>query len=230
MVVAAEERVDEGRRRELGARPHPGLAPVGVDHDRVAVDHAGLGVAVEDLDLAADPARQAQIVVADHGDQLAAALRDEGVVGGGDAAVGLVADGTQARLAGEGPEHLVGLGVGGAVEHHEHLQVGEILVQGTANRRGQVVVAVVRRDPQRDTRRRSIEGHTLVIGSRQPVLKAQLSPRPAGRARGGSDTRWRPSRSSAGRRSAPAGAGPRWPRSIGSRSWPCRSRESCSGP
>ncbi len=230
VVVAAEERLHQGRRRELRARPHAGLAPVGVDHDRVAVDHSGLGVAIEDLDLAADAARQAEIVIADHRDQLAPALRDERVVRGGDAAVGLVAHDAQARLVGEGPQHLVGLRVGGAVEHHEDLQVGEVLVQRAANRLGEVVVAVVGRDPQRDTRRRSIEGHTVVIGSRQGALKAAISPQPAGTARGGSGTRWRPSRSSAARRSAPRAPGRPWTGSTGSRSSRCRSRGSCSGP
>ena len=84
-------------------------------------------------------------------DQLAAALADDRVVGLGDAAVGLVAHDAQPRVV-EGRQDLVDLRVVRAVEHDQDLEVLVVLVQAGGDRLGQVGVAGVGRDTERDTR------------------------------------------------------------------------------
>ena len=83
----------------------------------------------------------------------------------------------QAVFVPERGEHRVGLRVRGAVEHHQDLQIEEVLLQRAANRIGEVVVAVVGRDPQRDTREPSIEGHVPVIGTLVPIIERRRSGR-----------------------------------------------------
>jgi hypothetical protein len=58
----------------------------------VAVDDAGLREAIEHLHLAADAARQAEVIIAEHGHQLSAALRGERVVGRCDPQIALTTD------------------------------------------------------------------------------------------------------------------------------------------
>src|SRR5204862_80576 len=53
-VVLAHEVAQELVRRAVAARPRAALHAVGVDDRRGAVDDAGVGVAIEDLDLSAD--------------------------------------------------------------------------------------------------------------------------------------------------------------------------------
>ena len=62
------------------------------------MDHARVGMAVEDGDLTGDAIGLAAIVVAEHGDELPARLAHDRVVGLGDPAVGLVTDDPQARV------------------------------------------------------------------------------------------------------------------------------------
>ena len=122
--------------------------------------HAGLGVAVEDGDLTGDPVGERDVVVTESGDQLAAGLAHDRVVGGSDAAVGLVAHHAQ-PLAGELPEECGGA-VGRAVVDDEHLEIGvglrEAALDGLTDER----LAVPRGDRERDSRTRGL--HAPCIG------------------------------------------------------------------
>ncbi len=86
-VVLAHQMAQQLVAGAVPARPRAALHALAVDDRRRAVGHAGVGVAVEDRDLAGDAVGLADVVVAEHGDELAAALADDRVVGLGDPAV-----------------------------------------------------------------------------------------------------------------------------------------------
>ena len=148
VVVAEEERVQQLRAREVAAWPLTDQLPGGVDDRAVAVDHTGVGEAVEQIDLTADPPRQGEVVVAEHRDQLAAPSAHEGVVGGCDTQVGLMPHHPQTRLRRIAGEHLVDPGIGRAVDDHKDLERLVVLVQAAVDRRREVGVAVVGCDPE----------------------------------------------------------------------------------
>ena len=97
-VVAAEEQhVEQRAATELAGRPVARLAAVGVDDDRVAVRDAGVGVRVEHGHRARQPVGQADVVVAELGDDLAARVVHQRVVRGHQADVVVEPHDAQAR-------------------------------------------------------------------------------------------------------------------------------------
>jgi hypothetical protein len=154
VVVRAVEGVEERGRREVAALPAAGDRAGRVDHERVAVHDARAGVAVEQRDLPREPVRQADVVVAEHRDQLAAALPPDRVVGGRDPAVLGVVHDAQALVVREAVEDRVDRRVRRPVADDEQLEVAVPLREPARDRLREVRVAVVGRDPERDARHR----------------------------------------------------------------------------
>ena len=59
-------------------------------------------------------------------------------------------DDPQPRVASEALEHLVDSWVCRAVQDHQHLELGEVLIETAADRLREVAVTVVCGDPERD--------------------------------------------------------------------------------
>ena len=107
----------------------------------------GVGMAVEDLDLARDAIGLAAVVVAEHRDELAARLAHDRVVRLGDPAVDLVARDPQTRVV-EAGQDLGDPRVAPAVENDEDLEILVGLVQAGGDGLLEICVALVRRDAE----------------------------------------------------------------------------------
>ena len=144
----------------------------------------------------------ADVVVAEHGDELAARLAHDRVVGLGDPAVGLVTDDPQARVV-EAREDLRHRRVAPAVEHHEDLEVAVGLLQAGGNGLLQIGVALVGGDAKGDAR---VHGARNAGGLGSPFSSA---PRPGAlRRRGQAAGEQSRSTSSAGSRRTRSAAAP----------------------
>ena len=153
-VVAAEEQhVEQRPAAELAGRPGARLAAVGVDDDRVAVRDAGVGMRVEHGHRARQPVGQADVVVAELGDDLAARVLDQRVVRRHQADVGVEPHDAQARR-GEPVEHLL-RGGARAVVDHDDLVVVVRLLEAAGQRLRQVGGPVIGREPDRHPRHRT---------------------------------------------------------------------------
>jgi hypothetical protein len=86
------------------------------------------------LRLAADAARQAEVIMSEHGVPLSAALRGERVVGRGDPQIALMTGDSQPGLSSVKPgRDLAGCRVGRAIEYHQDLERGVVLGQPAAD-------------------------------------------------------------------------------------------------
>ncbi len=161
VVEPPHEQVDEDTARVVAGAPRADRAARAVDRDRVAVHDAGLGMTVEDGDLTGDPVGERDVVVTEAGDELAASLLHDRVVGGRDAAVGLVAHHAQ-PIAGELLEQRR-RAVGRAIVDDQHLEIGVRLREAALDRLTDERLAVPGGDGERDSRTRGL--HAPCIGN-----------------------------------------------------------------